>query len=719
MRQLNLFLMFFLGLHFINAAQPTWIWYPGDYEIWLANKMQLERTERNTFFPPFWRLDSHYNLVDFYKKLDIQRDEEIEIYVEGRYNVKIDGNFVPGTPSKLVLPAGSRDIHIKVFSQDKVPTIFVKGSTVISDTTWRVTYQDLEWIDESGKASDISVTEWLKPGLWNFDDMHSLPSEFRLATKPMEPANRERWAEGELIDFGRESFGYLRFHNLKGSGKLRIYYGESREEALSVDYCETLDDLKINDKQVEDLILENSKAFRYVYIVADKELSYDRVSMLYEYLPIEERGTFHCSDELINEIWDISTYTMELTTREFFIDGIKRDRWIWSGDAYQSYLMNYYLYFDNSSVERTILAQRGKDPVTTHINTIMDYSFYWFMGIYDYYLYTGNIDFIKSLYPRMLSLMNFILQRRNADGMMEGLPGDWVYVDWAPMSKEGELSFQQLLLCRTLEYMSEFAAIVGDEEGQLLYGLDAEKLKKQLLLYFWSEEIGAFAHNRINGELSSDVTRYANIFAILFNYLDDERKEIIKNRVLFNDEVQEITTPYMRFYELEALCILGEQKYVLNEIRDYWGAMLELGATTFWEKYDPKNSGDEHYAMYGRPFGKSLCHAWGASPIYLLGRYFIGVEPDSQGYKSYNIQPRLGDLEWFEGSVPTPWGKIDVYCSREEMHIKADGGVGSLRFRSSVKPSAKGVRIDKLGEDNYEMIIEGKKEYKINYRYVD
>jgi hypothetical protein len=25
------------------------------------------------------------------------------------------------------------------------------------------------------------------------------------------------------------------------------------------------------------------------------------------------------------------------------MDGIKRDRWTWSGDAIQSYLMNYYL----------------------------------------------------------------------------------------------------------------------------------------------------------------------------------------------------------------------------------------------------------------------------------------------------------------------------------------------------------------------------------------
>ena len=63
-----------------------------------------------------------------------------------------------------------------------------------------------------------------------------------------------------------------------------------------------------------------------------------------------------------------------LTTREFFIDGIKRDRWVWSGDAIQSYLMNYYLFFDNETVKRTIWLLRGKDPVTSHSNTTVSYT---------------------------------------------------------------------------------------------------------------------------------------------------------------------------------------------------------------------------------------------------------------------------------------------------------------------------------------------------------
>ncbi len=94
------------------------------------------------------------------------------------------------------------------------------------------------------------------------------------------------------------------------------------------------------------------------------------------------------------------------------------------------------------------------------------------------------------------------------------------------------------------------------------------------------------------------------MFRIFFNYFSEEQKQAVKQNVLLNDKIQKITTPYMRFYELEALCAMGEQKYVLNEMKSYWGGMLKAGATSFWEEYDPSKSGADHYSMYGRPFGK-------------------------------------------------------------------------------------------------------------------
>jgi alpha-L-rhamnosidase len=697
-------------------SAPTWIWYPGDFEIVLANKMQNRRTERGTFFPVFWKIDNHYVLMDFHKVVDVPAQETVDIYVEGTYNVKLDGKAFEGSPKQITVPAGKHKINIKVFNQANVPAIFVKGKTIVSDASWLVTFEDKEWIDETGKASDISATKWVNAGSWNFNSPTQLPSQFMLPVKKQEAVSTEKGTNSMLVDFGKETFGFIKLHGLKGKGKLAVYYGESKEEALSTEHCETLDRVDVNDAEKRDETMQLSKAFRFVNVQYDAGVSLDAVSMLYEYADVKQRGSFICNDEELNRIYEVSKYTFELNTREFFIDGIKRDRWIWSGDAYQSYLMNYYLYFDNETVKRTTYALRGKDPVTGHINTIMDYTFFWFLGIYDYYLYTGDKNFIAQNYERMKTLMDYVLARRNKDGLMEWMSGDWIFIDWAAgLSKKGEVSFEQLLFARSLETMALCANITNDKDAALQYNVLADDMRKKLFDIYWKDKQQALVHSRVDGKQTENVTRYANMFSIFFDYFTEAQKQQVKKSVLLNDNIQKITTPYMRFYELEALCAMGEQNYVLNEMKEYWGGMLNLGATSFWEEYNPSQSGAAHLAMYGRKFGKSLCHAWGASPIYLLGKYYLGVKPTSAGYATYVAEPSLGGLQWMEGKVPTPDGDISLRMSATEIKITGACGIGTLKFKSKSKPVTTDGNITDKGNGKYELAIEKEKSYTITY----
>jgi len=662
-----------------GTASAAWVAYPGDYEIWLSNQVQNRRTERGTFFPPFWKLDNHYVLIDFRKEIDLPDNDNIEIKAQGRYNVKLDGKMLSGEPERLHLNQGHHTLELKVYNQSTPPALWVKGRYLQTGNSWDVTYEDKEWIDATGKASDKSGTVWLPAEPLPGND----PAHWRLPTERHHAAQTTRTGNSLLIDFGKESFGFIKLHGLKGRGNLDLYYGESKEEALSADSCEVLDRLDIDEGQPIDSTLEGSRALRYVNIQWTGDIHIDSASLLFEYTPLANKGSFRCSDPSINRIWDVAAYTFHLNTREFFIDGIKRDRWVWSGDAYQSYLMNYYLFFDSATVTRTLWALRGKDPVTSHINTIMDYTFYWFLGIYDYYRYTGDHEFLASCYPRMVTLMNWIQSRANKNGWLEGQPGDWLFIDWADgLSKKGELSFEQLLFVRSLETMALCADLSNDLPSARSYRNLAVTLRKQLFTDFWDPHRQAFAHSNIDGKQSDNITRYTNMFAIFFDYLDSAQKQAVKRNVLLNDSIQKITTPYMHFYELEALCAMGEQKHVLKEIKDYWGGMLANGATSFWEKYDPNEKGAQHYAMYGRPFGRSLCHAWGASPLYLLGKYFLGVRPLTAGYATYEVEPHLGGLQWMEGEVPTPHGNIKVSCSRKQVKIHTAGGRGTLRLKS-------------------------------------
>ena len=655
-----------------RSEKATWIWYPGDFEIWLGNIFNNRRTERGAMFPPFWKQDSHYVTVEFSKVFSLEQPESIHIVCEGQYNLAIDGKL-QFPADTYTIPAGEHKLNLKVWNQATPPALFIDGDTIHTDSTWLATYEDKLWIDENGVAHGSGI--YVPAASWHFDSADTPPSSYRLERREQRPVSGNTiTADGTLYDFGRETFGYLKIKGLTGTA--HVYYGESREEALDREHCETLDVLSC--PACSDCVAA-SKAFRYVYIETQAGATYDDVLMDYEYAPHDEShsGSFRCSDEALNHIWQVAAYTMDLTTREFFMDGIKRDRWTWSGDAIQSYLMNYYLRFDTECVKRTIRQLRGKDPVTAHVNTIMDYTFYWFNSILDYYQYTADTDFVREMWPRMVSLMDYVLARTNADGMAEGQPDDWIFVDWTdfPMHKRGTLCFEQILFSKALDTMAVCAQLLGVKTD---YRVKADTLLGNIRQTFWSDDKQAYLHAIEDGVLNRQITKFPNMFAILYGLANQEERRRIMQRVMLNPQTAPITTPYMRFYELETLCLTGRHQQVLREIRSYWGGMLKQGATTFWEKYVPTESGLQHLAMYGRPYGRSLCHAWGASPLYLLGKYYLGVQPTRPGYEEFEVRPALGDLEWIEGDVPTPQGLVHVSMDRHRVKVSSTAGEGWL-----------------------------------------
>ncbi|HZG56210.1 amylo-alpha-1,6-glucosidase [Paenibacillus sp.] len=685
--------------------KATWIWYPGDFEIRLHEKMSVARRTRGVMYPAFWRLDRHYSNVKFRYTYEIEQPEQIRIAADGTFSFYLDGrdNYRSAEPV-VTLPAGRHEISISVFNDVEAPALYVDGPTVRTDAAWEVTsYQN----------------DWKPAGAWTFDSPDEPPSRFRLSTTPQEPVSVALREGQPLLDFGRETFGYLRFRGVSGDGTVSIFYGESLAEATSPDECVNVDRFeaaKAWDGEDGTYALREPKAFRYAWVHADPGVRWERVDMLYEYVPVSYRGAFVCSDPKLNEIYDMSLYTLHLNTREFFLDGIKRDRWVWSGDAYQAFLMNYYSFFDLDVTRRTLVALRGKDPLTRHLNTILDYSLYWLISLYDYYLYTGDGEFIRQYYDRAESLLAYCLQQRDEEGFVVGRPQDWVFIDWADFRNDGAVSTIQILLARSLEAMSAFAALQGDEEAAASYGALAKETAAKTLRLFWDDEKGGLLHHRVNGETMPTLTKHASMFAMTYGYLSPERRESVVRNVMLNPDVPIIRTPYMRFHELAALCESGAHDVVRQELLSYWGGMIELGATTFWEEYDPSLEGDAHYGMYGVKFGKSLCHAWGAGPVYLMGKYFLGVAPTSPGYATYRIAPNLGGLEWMKGKVPTGAGDVSVEMDRTTIRVSSASGKGVLAFASAEPPvCAEGAARD-VGNGRYEIDIEAGTPYCVAYK---
>ncbi len=652
-----------------SAAQ--WMWYPGDYGIWWGNELQSQRLRWGARLTPSWPLYPVETRVLFRRDgLHLTADEPLEIRADGHLSVwwtDSDGrnHETSVIGGKFLLPKTARRMELRVQNTARPPALWVKGPTLISDAQWTVGWTT-PWDMSNNLPVDTSA---------RFTDPTTPPGLKRLPTKEKPPKWVKTYKGNHLIaDFGEETYGYLRLLEVKGEGAVRIIYAESEpemyaEELVSTDWGALDGWEQIEVKTTPEYRREIAHGFRYVHVIpVSGGVTIGSLTMDYEWKDVPVRGSFRCNDPEINRIWDVSLYTLELTCREVFIEGIKRDHWVWSGDAVQSFLMNYYIIGDYDGCRDTLWALRGKDPVKLHLNSIMDYTFYWFDAVDKYLLYSGDKYFARQVFPRLKSLLEFALGRLDENGRPADQKGDWMFIDWAPKplpNYGGVTSFEQMLLVRALESAAAVAERVDAKEEAAAWRERAGKLRAEIVPRYWNDEKGALMHMIYNdGRTDPMVTRYPNMFGLFFDYFDAAQRESVIKNVIFNDEVMKIQTPYMRFYELEALCALGKQTEVLKEIKSYWGGMLKLGATSFWELYNPTEKGDEHYAMYGRRFGKSLCHAWGASPAYLLGKYYLGVVPTSAGFETYEVKPNLGGLEWMEGDVPTPWGSIHVYVDK-------------------------------------------------------
>ena len=671
------------SVNLLAGQEARWIWYPGDYGIWWGNEIQSQRLQWGGRLTPFWPLYEPHSRVLFRRAVHLTADEPLEIGADGHATVcwhspsgYHEGSAILG---KFTLPKDATAIEIKIQNNDRPPSVWVKGPHLVSDSEWKVGWTTT-WDTDDDLPADSSA---------RFTDPLTPPGLTRLPVERKNPVwSRETHGNGLLADFGEETYGYLRFKDIRGKGAVRVIYAESESEALAVDLANTkpgaLDGWEmLMLEEGAEMRRDIAHGFRFVHVIpVDGEVSVGALAMDRETKGLPVRGSFRCSDAELNEIWDVSVRTLELTCREVFIEGIKRDHWVWSGDAVQSFLMNYYVFGDYDGCRDTLWTLRGKDPVKCHLNRIMDYTFYWFDAVEKYRLYSGDPYIARQVYPRMKTLLEFALGRLDAAGRPVDRPGDWMFIDWAPEplhNTGGVTAFEQMLLVRALEATAALAKEVGAADDANAYLARAKKLRDEIVPRYWNEEKGGLLHlMKADGSLDEQLTRYPNMFGLFYGYFDEAKRARVVKDVLLNDNVLKIQTPYMRFYELESLCSLGMQETVTKEIKSHWGGMLNLGATSFWELYNPSEKGVAHYAMYGRRYGKSLCHAWGASPTYLLGKYYLGVTPTQPGFAAYEVKPNLGGLEWIEGDVPAPFGRIHVKFDKKSVSVLSDGGKGVL-----------------------------------------
>jgi len=492
-----------------------------------------------------------------------------------------------------------------------------------------------------------------------------------------------------LLDFGRELHGGVQIM-VSGSARnqpvrLRVRFGESASEAMS-DLGEPKN--ATNDHAIRDQTCLvpwlgtheiGNTGFRFVrvdLVDRDSYVNIKAIRAVFVYRDLPYLGSFRSSDERLNRIWQTGAYTVHLNMQDYLWDGIKRDRLVWIGDMHPETMTISTVFGDQPVVPASLDLIRDCTPLPQWMNGISSYSMWWVLIQHSWYRHHGDLAYLQKQKAYLTGLLERLMTHVGPDNR-ETLP-EGRFLDW-PSSENKKAIHAGLhsLLVMSLQAGGELCGILGDGATEDKCRAAVTRLRTYVPDHGQSKQAAAL---------------------LTLAGLGDAKT--LNREVMAVDGAKRMSTFY-GYYVLEARAAAGDYQGCLDCIRNYWGAMLDLGATTFWEDFNldwvpgsgridqltPAGKKDIHgdfgnYCYKG--FRHSLCHGWASGPTTWLSRHVLGIEILEPGCKAIRVEPHLGDLAWVEGTFPTSFGVVKV------RHDKRPDG--SIQSKVEAPPGVRVVR---------------------------
>lgn len=480
-----------------------------------------------------------------------------------------------------------------------------------------------------------------------------------------------------LLDFGKEIHGGIQIvtgmHAENKPIKVKITLGESVSEAMSsVPGSSATNDHAIRDFELLlpwlGTIEIGNSGFRFVKIELlenKRELKLKEIRAIAVQRDIPWLGSFKSSDERLNKIWQTGAYTVYLNMQNFLWDGIKRDRLVWVGDMHPEVMTILSVFGYNEVVPKSLDLIRDITKLPDYMNGISSYSMWWILIQYQWYMNNGDLNYLQKNQDYIYATLDLLGKKISSDGK-ENLDG-MRFLDWptSPNTQAIHAGLQSLMTM-TFDVGLKVANILKNKEKAAQYSQTIQLLKKHI-------------------PDPNDNKSGAALLAL--SGLGDVKK--INENLLSINPTEGISSFY-GYYVLQARAMAGDYQGSLDVIRKYWGGMIDLGATTFWEDFDMKwldNAGrideitpigkiDVHnqYGNYCyKGLRNSFCHGWASGPTAWLSQHVLGITVLEAGCRKIKIEPHLGDLTWVEGTYPTPLGIISVRHEKQ-----ADGSIKSI-----------------------------------------
>jgi len=479
-----------------------------------------------------------------------------------------------------------------------------------------------------------------------------------------------------MFDFGKELYGPITFEVNAHRGVILDWnFFEKLEEDYKPRFMYGLDNTlryicRDGFQKYRGIV---GRGFRYATLTIrnlTKPLKIRKIACILNTYPVLAKGSFDCSNELLNRIWDMSSHTLKVSMLDTYVDCPTYEQTLWVGDARIEALVNYYAFGDVNLTKRCILlaakslhrSPLPESQVPSGWQDILStWSLLWVLMVDEYLQYTNDNEFLKEIYPYVKKTLDNLEKYINEQNLLSIKA--WNMLDWAPMDtpREGIVTHLNIFAVEAFRRGAKLAEKLTDTETKEKFLRNSEKLRKAIISELWNSERKGFIDSiHVDGTRSNVISVATNALAVLYDCVSSEQYSILRNKLLdWPEDWVKPGSPYGMFFVLEALEKLGYKEKIIEEIKKNWKYMLHEGPGTCWETFKK-----------ARPT-RSYCHGWSSGPLYFLSKIFLGLDILEINNDILTIKPETNYLDWAKGGIPTSKGivYIDWIKNDDSFHL--------------------------------------------------
>ena len=474
----------------------------------------------------------------------------------------------------------------------------------------------------------------------------------------------------ELVyDLGVQRCGYYHFEMIADAGvEVDIYGVEYITSSGKIQHSDTNRNglTYITKAGVNKFVSFKRRSGRYLFISLrgiKSDIRIRHFGVIESTYPVEYRGSFNCSDQNLNKIWEISARTLKLCMEDTFTDCPLYEQTLWVGDARNESLFAYQIFgaediayrcieLTAQSLEKYPIA--GAQLPSAWECLLPAWSMLWGISVWEYYWYSGDKERLAKMMPFMLKNIDGACAMRDDSGLMSC--DYWNFFDWSNIdANHNVVLYNSLLLAGAIDAAVKSAEVLGDKKSKTrLEGLKAEIAGA--VNKYWIKQTGAYPDSIHNdGSISQSICQHTNFLAYLYDVSEKGfEKDILNSMVAPADGMIKVGSPFAIMYLFEALEKAGYNSEIISSIRENYIPMLKADASTVWESF-PTGS----LARDGFPT-RSHCHAWSSAPIYFFTRIILGFRQTKPAGEEFEISPWVEGLGNAAGIVATHQGDIEI-----------------------------------------------------------